>query len=206
VQRTSNIFRVVTFPAFYKGLSWVLGSDSSRKRYAAEILKPEPGMKVLDCGCGPASMFEHLPTVDYTGIDLNSRHIEHARALYGDKGRFMVGDVTKDLKESSKSFDLVIVSALLHHLDDDAAKGFLKHAVDLTRQGGRVVTIDSMWLPQQNPVAWALNKLDSGLNVRTAQGYLGLLKDLPVKVETRTYRDLLRVPYDHFCMTLIPQT
>jgi SAM-dependent methyltransferase len=202
VQRTSHIFQLVTFPAFYSGLSSLLGSGSSRKRYAAEILKPERGMKVLDCGCGPASMLEHLPEVDYTGIDLNPRHIEYARAQYGDRGRFLVGDVAKDLNEESGSFDLVVVSALLHHLDNDAARIFLSSAVDLARVGGRVVTIDSMWLPKQNPIAWAFNKLDSGLNVRTAEGYLDLVKGLPVAVETRTYRDLLRVPYDHFCMTL----
>ena len=201
-QRISSIYRLVTFPAVYKGLMGALGSDRARARLAREIFCAEPGMKVLDVGCGPASIFPYLPQVNYTGMDLNPKHIEHATQLYGHRGRFLIGDASRDLQGEDERFDLVIVSALLHHLEDDQARGLLERLCRLIGTGGRVVTFDNVWLEKQNLIAWSLNKLDSGLNVRSKDGYLSLTKDLPVTVESAIYRDLLRIPYDHFSMIM----
>jgi SAM-dependent methyltransferase len=202
VQRTSNIYRLITIPGVYMALGRLLGGEAARQRYIQEVLKPIAGMRVLDCGCGPAALARHLPRVDYTGIDLNAAHIDHARRFWGGRGVFIVGDVTRDLDEQAGSFDLVIVSALLHHLADAEARRLLAQVVRLAKPGGRVVTIDAVWLPGQHPVAWLLNKLDSGLNIRTAEGYVRLTEALPALIDTRTFRNLLRVPYDHFCMIL----
>jgi SAM-dependent methyltransferase len=201
-QRITSIYRLVTFPAFYRGLSAALGSDRARRRLATEIFRAEPGTKVLDVGCGPASIFPYLPQVNYTGMDLNPKHIEYAKALYGTQGRFLVGDASRDLQGENESFDLVVVSALLHHLDDSQARELLERLCRLTKAGGRIVTFDNVWLKGQNPIAWSLNKLDSGLNVRSENGYRSLAKDLPVTVDGTTYRDLLRIPYDHFSMVM----
>jgi SAM-dependent methyltransferase len=201
-QRVSNLYRLVTFPAVYKGLMAALGAERAKQRLAAELYRVEPGAKVLDVGCGPASIFPFLPPVDYTGMDLNPRHIAFAIGQYGDRGRFLVGDATRQLQGEEGTFDLVIASALLHHLDDQHARELLSGLCRLTRAGGRIVTFDNVWLDRQNPVAWSLNKLDSGLNVRFEREYRALVEGLPVKVEGKVYRDLLRIPYDHFSMVL----
>lgn len=201
-QRINSLYRLVTFPAVYKGLMGALGSDRARSRLAREIFRAEPGMKVLDVGCGPASIFPYLPRVNYTGMDLNPKHIEYATELYATQGRFLVGDASRDLQGEDESFDLVIVSALLHHLEDGQARDLLERLCRLTKIGGRVVTFDNVWLKNQNMIAWSLNKLDSGLNVRSEEGYLSLTTDLPVTVESTIYRDLLRIPYDHFSMIM----
>jgi len=159
-------------------------------------------MRVLDVGCGPASLFPYLSDTQYTGIDLNPQSIEHARRLYGDRGRFLVGDVAKGLPADSADFDLIVVSALLHHLDDTQAQGLFSRLASLLRSTGRIVTIDNVWLPKQNFFAKFANRMDSGLNVRTPEQYTSLVEHLPLLVEPRVYRDLLRIPYDHFCMTL----
>ena len=202
-QRIDKIYRLLTFPAFYKSLMTTLGADRARARLASEIFRAEPGMKVLDVGCGPASIFPYLPRVNYTGMDLNPKHIEYAKALYGTQGTFLVGDASRDLQGEDESFDLVIISALLHHLDDSQARGLLERLCRLTRAGGRIVTFDNVWLKGQSPIAWSLNKLDSGLNIRSESGYRRLAKGLPVTVDGTTYRDLLRIPYDHFSMVMI---
>jgi SAM-dependent methyltransferase len=201
-QRISNLYRLVTIPAVYKCLMTALGAERAKARLADELYQVAPGAKVLDVGCGPASIFPYLPKVDYIGMDLNPKHIEYAIANYGDRGRFLVGDASRQLHEEEGTFDLVIVSALLHHLDDDRARDMLNRLCRLTKLGGRVVTFDNVWLEKQNPVAWSLNKLDSGLNVRFEADYRRLVAGLPVTVEGRIYRDLLRIPYDHFSMIL----
>jgi SAM-dependent methyltransferase len=203
-QRISNLYRLVTFPWFYSGLQSLLGGPRGTRRFVAEVIRAAPGMVVLDVGCGQAPLLQHLPNVDYTGIDLNPNSIAAASAAYGGRGRFIVGDVSKGLAGVSASYDLIIVSALLHHLDDGNARGLFDALVPLVKPGGRIVTIDNVWLPKQNPIAKLVNSLDSGLNVRTPAEYIRLVEQVPVHVEHRIYRDLLRIPYDHFCMTLTP--
>jgi SAM-dependent methyltransferase len=201
-QRNSYFYKIIALPSCYIGLQNLLGAARGRRRFIVEVLRPKRGMNVLDVGCGPASLFPYLSDVAYTDMDLNPKHIAHARAFYGERGRFLVGDVTIDLGRVADSFDLVIVSALLHHLNDVEARRLIAQLAALTKPSGRIVTIDSIWLPRQNPIAWLFNKLDSGLNVRTADEYLRLASGLPLKAEGRVFRDLLRIPYDHFSMTL----
>lgn len=199
-QRISGAYRLITIPTIYKTLMFSLGADRAITRYVNEVLQPTPGTKVLDVGCGPANILSYLPSVDYTGIDLNERHIAFAKELYGDRGRFIVGNAALDLKQQEKTFDLINVSALLHHLDDDEAVSLFKSLKRLLKENGKIVTFDNVWLPRQRIVAKLINKLDSGINIRTPEGYLRLLNGLQFNIQTRIFDDLLRIPYDHFIM------
>jgi SAM-dependent methyltransferase len=201
-QRTTNLYRLVTYPVFYKTLMLLLGSDRSRRRFANEILKATPDMKMLDVGCGPASILDYLPPLNYTGIDLNEKHIVYARERYADRGRFMVGDAGKDLKQEEGSFDLINVSALLHHISDEEARTLFRSLKPLLKSGGRIVTFDNVWLPNQRAIVKFINKMDSGLNIRTPEEYLKLLDGFGFEAQTHTYHDLLRIPYDHFIMVV----
>lgn len=201
-QRISNLYRLVTFPWFYSGLQSLLGGDRGTRRFVDEVIRAKPGMKVLDVGCGQGRLLQFLPDVDYTGIDLNPSSIEAAREIHGSRGRFLVGDVSQGLPDTDSSYDLVILSAILHHLDSKHAIGLFGILVGLLKPAGRIVTIDNVWLPKQRSIAKLVNALDSGLNVRTPSEYVRLVEHVPVRVEQRIYQDLLRIPYDHFCMTL----
>lgn len=201
-QRIDSIYRLVTLPQIYSAIQSLLGADHSRRRYVEEVLKPRPGMRFLDVGCGPATILPYLPAVEYTGIDLNARHIEHARAIYGARGRFIVGDVSRNLGIEDGGFDLVNVSGLLHHIDDAPAAALLRDCLALLRPGGRMVTIDPLRMERQRAVARLLISLDSGLRIRTAGGYRRLTDGLDADIEVREFHDALRVPYDHYLMIL----
>ncbi len=199
-QRISGAYQLITIPAIYKALMFSLGADRAITRYVNDVLQPSPGMKVLDVGCGPANILSYLPPVDYTGIDLNEKHIAFARELYGDRGPFIVGNAANDLKQEEKTFDLINVSALLHHLADDEAVSLFKSLKRLLKANGKIVTFENVWLPQQRFAVKLINKLDSEINIRTPEGYLGLLSGLGFNIQTRIFDDLLRIPYDHFVM------
>ena len=199
-QRISGAYQLITIPAIYKALMFSLGADRAIRRYVGEVLQPSPGMKILDVGCGPANILSYLPPVDYTGIDLNEKHIAFARELYGDRGRFIVGNAAEDLKQEEETFDLINVSALLHHLSDHEAIALFGSLKRLLKPDGRIVTFDNVWLPRQRMAVTIINKLDSGINIRTPEGYLGLLSGLGFDIRTRIFDDLLRIPYDHFVM------
>jgi ubiquinone/menaquinone biosynthesis C-methylase UbiE len=199
-QRISGAYRLITIPSIYKGLMFSLGADEAITRYVDEALQPEAGMKMLDVGCGPANVLSYLPSVDYTGIDLNEKHIAYARQRYGDGGRFIVGNAADDLRQEEQTFDLINVSALLHHLTDNEAALLFTSLKRLLKANGRIVTIDNVWLPRQRAIVKLINKLDSGTNIRTPEGYLRLLVGLGFDIQTRVFNDLLRIPYDHFIM------
>jgi SAM-dependent methyltransferase len=199
-QRISGAYRLIAIPTIYKTLMFSLGADRAIKRYVDEVLQPTPGTKVLDVGCGPANVLSYLPPVDYTGIDLNEKHIAFARELYGDRGRFIVGNAADDLKQEEETFDLINVSALLHHLSNHEAISLFGSLKRLLKKDGKIVTFDNVWLPRQRIAVKLINKLDSGINIRTPEGYLGLLSGLGFNIQTRIFDDLLRIPYDHFVM------
>jgi SAM-dependent methyltransferase len=199
-QRISGAYRLITIPSIYKGLMFALGADQAITRYVNEVLQPKAGVKMLDVGCGPANLLAYLPPLDYTGIDLNEKHIAYARRRYGDRGRFMVGNAADDLRQQEKAFDLINVSALLHHLDDSEAIRLFASLKLLLKEDGKIVTFDNVWLPNQRAVVKLINELDSGTNIRTPTGYLKLLEGQGFDIQTRTFHDLLRIPYDHFIM------
>ena len=42
-------------------------------------------LKILDIGCGPAQILEHIPECDYYGYDIDSRSIQSAKKKYHKK-------------------------------------------------------------------------------------------------------------------------
>jgi ubiquinone/menaquinone biosynthesis C-methylase UbiE len=199
-QRISGVYRLVTIPSIHKGLMFSLGADNAVTRYVNEFLQPMPGMKMLDVGCGPANILSYLPPLDYTGIDLNEKHIAYARARYGNRGRFIVGSAADDLKQEGQKFDLINVSALLHHITDTEALSLFASLPRLLKPNGKIVTIDNVWLPKQRIAVRLFNHMDSGTNIRTPEGYLRLLNGIGLDVHTFFLNDLLRIPYDHIIM------
>ena len=105
----------------YDLLQSLVGAEIARRTLVREYIEPEPGMRVLDIGCGTGGILAHLPRVEYVGFDLNARYIAEAIARYGSQGRFLCADVNAAPQESEGSFDRILAIALLHHLDDGEA-------------------------------------------------------------------------------------
>jgi ubiquinone/menaquinone biosynthesis C-methylase UbiE len=82
-----------------------------------------PGMRVLDCGCGPGTITIGLAQVvapgQVVGIDIEPSLVERASVLSREQGisnvRFQMANVF-DLPFPEGSFDAVFAHTLLHHL------------------------------------------------------------------------------------------
>ena len=198
--RSSGIYRLFDSAALYERVQRLLGSESARRRYVRDFLRPRPGMKVLDIGCGTGAILEHLPAdVDYVGYDLNPRYVEAARRRYAGRGRFFCARVEEE-PDAPGGFDLVLATAVLHHLDDAAADRLVASAHRGLRAGGCLVTLDPVVHPGQSAVARLLIALDRGRRVRTPQGYRDLVAGRFAAVEEHLLTDLAAVPYSHFVM------
>jgi ubiquinone/menaquinone biosynthesis C-methylase UbiE len=115
----------------------------------AAFLAPHlrPGMRLLDCGCGPGSITVDLAQAvapgEAIGIDLREDAIERGRALARERGvanvSFQSASVYR-LPYPSGSFDAVFASAVLQHLASPVAALEEMHRV--LRSGGVVGIVD----------------------------------------------------------------
>jgi SAM-dependent methyltransferase len=68
----------------------------------------QPGMRVLDVGCGTAGLRALEPDLEITGVDLVARP--------GYPGPFLQADVTEGLPYEDGAFDLVYASSVVEHV------------------------------------------------------------------------------------------
>jgi SAM-dependent methyltransferase len=197
--RSGGLYRVLEFSRAYEGCQRLLGGRAARDRFVREFVRPEPGARILDVGCGTGSLLDHLPAdVDYVGYDPNERYLATARERYGERGRFFQARVGESLPLEASSFDLVVAKALVHHLDDDEANHLFRSARAHLRPGGALVTIDPVFHDHQSRFARALISRDRGCGVRTPEGYRCLLEAHFERLQGWLLTDQLRIPYSHY--------
>ena len=118
---------------------------------------------MLDIGCGTTSILEEMGPVQYTGFDPNPAYIKTAKDRYGDRGRFLVGAMGEVTPDDLGVFDLVLAKSVLHHVDDTVAAAIFRLAADVIRPGGRFVTSDCCYTPDQSGLARFITSLDRGV-------------------------------------------
>jgi SAM-dependent methyltransferase len=192
---------LLSVPKLYRLFNTLVGGDNARMRFIDGFLKTGAKDKILDVGCGPGIIREFLLCETYCGIDVSSEYISAARQQYGDKDRFIVRAVTDktSFKDLGK-FDLVIAMGLLHHLTDAEACSLFRAAKEVLTPGGRVVTLDNVFVPEQSVMARWIIMLDRGKHVRTKEAYTALAGQQFQPVHTTILHDLIRIPYTHIIM------
>jgi cyclopropane fatty-acyl-phospholipid synthase-like methyltransferase len=191
---------VLSLPVAYR-LFRKLVAGSLQERYVAEYVKPRAGDKVFDIGCGPGDMLSALPGVNYVGLDISPEYIEAAKRRFGSTGRFICADVGLATIESERGqFDIALATGVVHHLNDEQAASLFSLARLALRPGGRLVTLDGCYVPEQSRLAkWFLSK-DRGKFVRTRDEYVRLASSCFSVVQPHIRHDLLRIPYTHLIM------
>lgn len=121
---------------------------------------------LLDAGCGEGFVLDFLsrrrPDLRLTGVDVSDKAIEYAAQHFGNRARLRTGSVYK-LPFSDNSFDTVLCSEVLEHLDDP------NRAVnELKRVARRHVVIT---VPHEPYFQW-LNSLGKLLHVGGDPGHV----------------------------------
>jgi SAM-dependent methyltransferase len=195
-QANSGLYSLLKHPALFNAVQRVVRSDA-RKILVDEYIKPRPGDRLLDIGCGPGGMVPYLEDVEFTGVDPEPAYVDLARATYGARGTFMCAGVNDMTDEYEQRFDRVIAVGVLHHIEDGPARTLFDVARRALKPGGRLVTSDPVWREGQNPLARLAIAMDRGKSVRSPEGYCALAGRSFARVEVFLRSDFMRIPYDH---------
>lgn len=199
-QITTGIRAILSNPHVYDTLQNIMVAQQFRQDIVTDFIRPQPGNRILDIGCGTAEVLTRLPSdTEYWGYDISSQYISAAKKRFGVRGQFQCKQLDRTELEALPEFDVVLVSGVLHHLDDDVAASLFGIARDALGVGGRMITIDPCLAPGQNPIARFFIRHDRGQNVRNAEGYRDLAS-LAFSNVKGTLRHQSWIPYTHWIM------
>lgn len=189
----------------YRTLKSFLRREHNQERLVSEFIRPFPGCRILDIGCGTADIVAYLPDTisGYTGLDINSAYLESASRRWSTKSNctFKHFDIRKCPEVRSPNYDIVLAIGVLHHLSDPDVVMLSKYAYGNLTSGGRLITYDGAYTPNQSPVAKWLLSHDRGKAVRTPEGYRALVQQQFENVSGVIFTDTIRLPYTIYLMT-----
>jgi SAM-dependent methyltransferase len=173
-ERKSVPHRALGNAGTYELVQKLAGADALRRTLVEDWIRPNRGDRILDIGAGPSAILQHLPDINYIGWEPNERYVRTARATYGERATFHCGLFTQEEAARIEPVDLVLMSGVMHHLPDTELLELLASLSMTLKPTGRLVTVDPVLTPRQNPIAKLLISLDRGRHVRTAEGYLAI--------------------------------
>lgn len=180
MNRIANLLRrgvacLASVPCVFDCLRWFLeGGFRNHRKLLARHFSSSPD-SVLDCGCGTGILAHCFRPENYVGIDLSRGYIERARSLYPAYD-FRVMDATS-LEFRDSSFEAVLVSGVLHHLDDNDARSVLKELQRVLKPGGTLLLWEDV--PTRsccNIIGHVIHRLDVGEHIRAESAYIDLLE------------------------------
>ena len=193
-QRKNQIYNLINNPLIYKIIQSVMSGTSFRNSIIKKNIT-KSNLKILDIGCGPAQIIEHLPQCDYYGYDIDQRSIQYAKKKYYQKNfHFYCKKFNKTELKKLPKFDFIIFFGILHHLSNKEVYEILKLCKKIMKKNSKLLTEDPIFLENQNLIAKFLIKKDRGLNVRKKPEYLALLKNHFKKIKNKVTHQYF-IPY-----------
>lgn len=93
--------------------------------------------KILDLGCGDATILNHLPDRSvYTGVDSRQNTVDKLKGQYPGV-KFLLCDLDKEPVTPGETYDTVIMTAVIEHLERPQA--ILSQVPGLLNPGGRLL-------------------------------------------------------------------
>ncbi|NJP08454.1 MAG: methyltransferase domain-containing protein [Leptolyngbyaceae cyanobacterium RU_5_1] len=199
-QTTRDIRSILSIPAVYRLLQNVVAGSSAYVGFVQEYIRPHPGDRILDIGCGPGDILSYLGDVEYVGFDENPSYIESAKARFGDRATLYCSRVSTETLEQKAYFDIVLAVAILHHLDDMEALQLCELARIALKPSGRFISLDACYTQDQSPLARWIISHDRGQYIRTQEEYIKIASQVFSNIRVSIRHDRLRIPYTHIIM------
>lgn len=200
MQITSGIRRLLSSPLIYSQFQNLMGAKKGWEIICKDYLCINTNMSMLDIGCGPADVLNYLPDgIDYWGFDISKDYIDKAQQKFNNKGHFSCKFFENIDLEYLPKFDRVLMSGVLHHMEDEDAIEVLKLVFQSLKEGGKLITIDPCYDPNQSKIARFLVSKDRGQNVRYESQYTSLVTNIFSNINVKVVHKRW-IPYTHCYM------
>lgn len=178
----------------YIALQRALGADRLRTT-SLERAGIRRGDAVLDIGCGPAYYLDQLDgPVVYHGFDTDAGYIEWARKQWGTDATFHNGIFDEVSAAELPQFDVVLMLGLLHHVSDAHAAHLMDLCARKLKPGGRLISVDTCYVPAQGRLSRWISDNDRGEFVRTPEEFTRLAETAFDRIEGEILDRTMRVP------------
>jgi 2-polyprenyl-3-methyl-5-hydroxy-6-metoxy-1,4-benzoquinol methylase len=166
------IATLLRVPFMYQMSQLFFGGRTIKKHVFENYWTSHPGMKILDVGCGPAQDRDLLGNnVFWTGLETSEQYVRSVKKSLRPNDLILHGDVSALLDLNINNFDVVLLSGVLHHLNDDLAKNLLSDCSKVLVPNGKIFTIDPVRMPGASKLEVYLIDSDRGEFVRTNEEY-----------------------------------
>lgn len=134
-------------PAYDPLFRWVFKEEAFR-RNLIEQASIQPGMRLLDLGCGTATLTilvkQLYPAVDVVGIDGDPNVLAIARAKVQESGENISLDhgMADQLPYADCSFNRVLSSLVFHHLSKESKQLAFQEVYRVLKPGGELDIVD----------------------------------------------------------------
>jgi ubiquinone/menaquinone biosynthesis C-methylase UbiE len=113
----------------------------------------EPGLRVLELGCGPGDLLASLHPSRGLGVDLSPKMLEAARAAHASENlEFMEGDLHELVLD--ETFDVIILDYLIGYLEDVQACVANLQRLCHARTRIYIVSLNHAWGPMLKMGRW----------------------------------------------------
>lgn len=127
---------------------------------ARRHLRPGPGMRVLDVGCGSGVVAAALAAAraEVVGVDGNPDAVAFAADRFRRPNLAYRLGLVDELDLEPGSFDAVVCLELIEHLYPEQGRGLLETLRRLTRPGGRLLVTTPNYRSLWPALEWALDR------------------------------------------------
>jgi SAM-dependent methyltransferase len=172
-----GLWSILANPWVYETFHQLIGARRWLRRFTQDVIRVPAGSLVLDIGCGPAALLRYLPEgVSYTGLDRNKAYIDRAIEEHGARGKFICGDVADFDSFNVPRVEIAVAIGVLHHLDDALVVELLQAISKTLKPGGRLITADPCFHPEQTVLQRFVVSRDRGMHVRPFEDYATLCR------------------------------
>ena len=193
------IKKILDIPIIYHLSQKVFLADNFRKNLLKKLLTKK-NLDILDIGCGPGNMINYLSFNKYYGFDTDKKYIKYAKNKYKNCNFFCEKFTKTSLKKISR-VDVVILFGILHHISDDEILKLIDILKLSLKKDSQIITLDPIYVKNQNKIAKFLIDNDRGAFVRTLKGYINLFKKKKIAYSYKIYNQKI-VPYTYLVTTL----
>ena len=192
---STGVRKLLSHPVIYEAVQYLVGAKRIQRQILKVFVKPAPGERILDLGCGPSEILRLLPEVDYIGIDSSLPYVRSAIRKFSHRGRFIHGEINEIETKNLGVFDIVIAIGVLHHLGDSAANNVFHVARNALAPGGRFFTVDPCFFDGQSWMSKFVVACDRGTNVRHLKDYAVLAENSFAEISTHLLHGSLPFPH-----------